>query len=217
MAVIFAVMGRVILPGVIAVKDYVCVLLLLLLYVAYIVLYIIYKNDVDFFIPLICLIILIYSCKKLSLVLSKVTSSIYDLEQTDDVDRDGIEIAKRKLNLAYWLRAHTFLLMTLLIGGFIMGKLLFSRYSWITDIYDQGSKTLYFWTLLYLFRLTAHNVLICEDIPEMHPDTRVLQELAEQEMTRLEKLRLVAMPGNCGCVRLGTRVGWSGEKVGKCE
>eukprot|EP00826_Nyctotherus_ovalis_P009210 TRINITY_DN12426_c0_g1_i3.p1 TRINITY_DN12426_c0_g1~~TRINITY_DN12426_c0_g1_i3.p1 ORF type:complete len:205 (-),score=36.53 TRINITY_DN12426_c0_g1_i3:58-651(-) len=173
---------------------------------------IIYKDDVDFFIPLICLIILIYSCKKLSLVLSKVTSSIYDLEHTDNIDRDGIEIAQRKFNLAYWLRVHTFLLMTLLIGGFIMDKLLFSRYSWITDIYDQGSKTLYFWTLLYLFRPTARNALICEDIPEVHPDMRVLQEIVEQEMTQLEKLRLVIMPGDCGCVRLVVRVDRSGER-----
>ena len=164
MLAVFVSTGVVLISGIVMIKDLLVIIILLTLYAIYAILYVLYGPVVNFFMALIYLISLIYVCKRSALIISKMTSAIYDMEHSGHVNANELAIPTRKLEVIYWFRAHSLILFTVLIGGNLVGIALFASYSWIPELYNQSIEVFYLLSLLYLFRCTAANDILYNEV-----------------------------------------------------
>jgi len=145
-------------------KDLLVVFILLALYSVYSILYVLYGPVVNFFMALIYLISLIYVCKRTALIISKMTSAIYDMEHSGSIIQREVSIPRRKLEVIYWFRMHSIILLALLIVGNLIGIAIFSSYPWIPEVYTQSLEIVYLLAILFIFRCTHANEILYNEV-----------------------------------------------------
>ena len=154
-----------IIPIKINIRDYFIITLFAVLYAIYSMLYVIYGPISSFLSVLIFLVMFIYGCKIAAYVTSNLSSLIYDLENSEIQLHDIIEILRKKLNTAYWLKIYTLALLWLLIAGSVLNSIMFLNYTWISVVYNQIINAGYICILLYIFRCTEFNLPIYQNVP----------------------------------------------------
>lgn len=164
MLIVFTSTGIMFINNAVMGKDILVMIIILFLYGVYAMLYILYGSIMSFFVALIYLICLIYVCKRTALLISKMASLIYDMEHATIIQLQAILIPRRKLEVTYWFRMYSVLLLTCLIAGNLLEIILFLNYQWIPELYNQGFQALNFIVLLYLFRSTSANQNLYEQV-----------------------------------------------------
>jgi hypothetical protein len=138
-------------------RDIFIIIVILTLYGVFAMLYEMYGPETTFFVALIYIVCLVYVCMRVAQFISQTEVLIWDLQHANQEAPNLLSIPNRKLQIMFWFRLYSLLLLSQLLIGNIIAMLLFSSYPWIPVIFDQTFTFIYYLALIYLFRPTSLN------------------------------------------------------------
>ena len=143
-------------------KDILIIVIILTLYGIFAMLYEMYGAVTYFFVTLIYMVCLVYVCMRVAQFISQTEVLIWDLQHNRNDHL--LRIPNRKVQIMFWFRLYSLLLLGALLIGNIIALLLFSSYPWIPVVLDQSFIIIYFWLLIFLFRSSSLNENLYADV-----------------------------------------------------
>jgi len=145
-------------------RDLLVIVVILALYGIFAMLYEMYGPITNLFVAIIYMVCLVYVCIRVARFISQTEVVIWDLQHSARRTATTLQIPSRKVQIMFWFRLYSLLLLSVLLIGNIISVFLFDSYPYIPVIFDQSIIYFYFILLVYLFRSTAINRNLYDEV-----------------------------------------------------
>ncbi len=145
-------------------RDLFIIVVILALYGVFAMLYEMYGSSTNFFVALIYMVCLVYVCMRVAKFISQTEVLIWDLQHGHNEPQNILRSPNRKLQIMFWFRLYSLLMLGALLIWSILYTFLFSSYPWVPVIIEQSLIYVYYIILIFLFRATSLNENLYDDV-----------------------------------------------------